>query len=167
MSHDPGPLALASERKSQDAIARARAALSAMHDTGAPITFQGVAQHAGVSRPWLYKNAPLRAEDLQGSAAQRTEDPWSYSRVGSGKDRLLGRQPYPCGCLGQQVLGPVVDHLASDLVDKRGPLGTGIHEGVADVVQEVVSEDTEPPREQHVLADTRTMPVKDVPMHQR
>lgn len=62
MSHDRGPLVRASQRKSQDAIARARAALSAMHDTGAPITFQGVAQHAGVSRQWLYKNAPLRAE---------------------------------------------------------------------------------------------------------
>ena len=33
-----------------------------MHDAGAPITFQGVAQHAGVSRQWLYKNAELRAE---------------------------------------------------------------------------------------------------------
>jgi FtsZ-binding cell division protein ZapB len=62
MSHDPGPLALASERKSQDAIALARTAISAMHDAGAPITFQGVAQQAGVSRQWLYKNAPLRAE---------------------------------------------------------------------------------------------------------
>lgn len=62
MSHDPGPLALASQRKSQDAIARARTGLSAMHDAGAPITFQGVAQQAGVSRQWLYKNAQLRAE---------------------------------------------------------------------------------------------------------
>jgi regulator of replication initiation timing len=62
MSHDPAPLALASQRKSQDAIARARRALSAMHDAGAPITFQGVAQQAGVSRQWLYKNAQLRAE---------------------------------------------------------------------------------------------------------
>jgi hypothetical protein len=59
MSRDLGPLALASQRKSQNAIARARTALSAMHDAGAPITFQGVAQHAGVSRQWLYK---LRAE---------------------------------------------------------------------------------------------------------
>jgi len=62
MSHDPGPLALAAERKSHDAIARARAAISAMHDAGVPITFQGVAQQAGVSRQWLYKNAQLRAE---------------------------------------------------------------------------------------------------------
>jgi hypothetical protein len=62
MSHDPGPLALASQRKSQDAIARARATIGAMHDAGTPISFQGVAQQAGVSRQWLYKNTPLRAE---------------------------------------------------------------------------------------------------------
>jgi regulator of replication initiation timing len=84
MSPDPGPLALAAQRKSQNAIARARAAITRMHDTGAPITFQGVAQQAGVSRQWLYKNAPLRAEieKLRGRqlgsrrvpAAQRASD---------------------------------------------------------------------------------------------
>lgn len=62
MPRDPGPLALASQRKSQDAIARARTAIGAMHDTGVPISFQGVAQQAGVSRQWLYKNTSLRAE---------------------------------------------------------------------------------------------------------
>ena len=84
MSHDPGPLALASQHKSRDAIARARTAIGAMHDAGAPITFQGVAQRAGVSRQWLYKNAQLRAEieKLRGHqtgsrrvpVAQRTSD---------------------------------------------------------------------------------------------
>ena len=62
MPHDPGPLALEPQRKSQDAIARARTAIGAMHDTGEPISFQGVAQQAGVSRQWLYKNTSLRAE---------------------------------------------------------------------------------------------------------
>ena len=33
-----------------------------MHDAGSEITFQGVADRAGVSRQWLYKNAELRAE---------------------------------------------------------------------------------------------------------
>jgi uncharacterized protein DUF6262 len=84
MSPDGGPLARAAERKSQNAIAQARAAITTMHDTGAPITFQGVAQQAGVSRQWLYKNAPLRAEieKLRGRqvgtrrvpAAQRASD---------------------------------------------------------------------------------------------
>lgn len=84
MSRDSHPLALAAQRKSQDAIARTRAAISAMHDAGVPITFQGVAAQAGVSRQWLYKDAPLRAEieKLRGRqmgagripAAQRTSD---------------------------------------------------------------------------------------------
>ena len=55
-------LALAAQRKSESALARARAALRAMHDTGVEITFQSVADHAGVSRQWLYKNPQLRAE---------------------------------------------------------------------------------------------------------
>lgn len=62
MPPDRGPLTLAAQRKSHDAIARTRATIRALHDTGAPITFQAVAQHAGVSRQWLYKNAELRGE---------------------------------------------------------------------------------------------------------
>ncbi len=53
MPPERGPLALAAQRKSTDAVARARAAITALHDAGATITFQGVAQHAGVSRQWL------------------------------------------------------------------------------------------------------------------
>jgi uncharacterized protein DUF6262 len=84
MPPERGPLALAAQRKSTDAIARARAAITALHDAGADITFQAVAQHAGVSREWLYKNAELRAEidKLRGRqmgarrvpAAQRASD---------------------------------------------------------------------------------------------
>lgn len=84
MAPDPGPLALASQAKSQNAIARARTALSAMHDAGTAITFQSVAQQAGVSRQWLYKNTQLRGEieKLRGRqtgsrrvpAAQRASD---------------------------------------------------------------------------------------------
>ena len=33
-----------------------------MHHAGVEITFQGVADRAGVSRQWLYKNPELRAE---------------------------------------------------------------------------------------------------------
>jgi hypothetical protein len=62
MPPDRGPLSLAAQRKSHDAIARARAAIRALHDAGATITFQTVAQQAGVSRQWLYKNTELRGE---------------------------------------------------------------------------------------------------------
>lgn len=78
------PLAAAAQRKSEDALARARAALIVMHEAGVEITFQGVARQAGVSRQWLYKNAMLRGEveKLRGHqgaaprvpAAQRASD---------------------------------------------------------------------------------------------
>ena len=62
MSAEQSPLALAAQRKSESAITRVRTALGAMHDAAVDITFQSVAQQAGVSRQWLYKNAELRAE---------------------------------------------------------------------------------------------------------
>ena len=62
MSTDHAPLAAAAKRKHDSALTRARAALAAMHHAGTEITFQSVADHAGVSRQWLYKNAELRAE---------------------------------------------------------------------------------------------------------
>jgi hypothetical protein len=84
MPPERGPLALAAQRKSTDAVTRPRAAISALHQASADITFQAVADHAGVSRQWLYKNAELRAEieKLRGRrmrarrapAAQRASD---------------------------------------------------------------------------------------------
>jgi regulator of replication initiation timing len=62
VSAEQSPLALAAQRKSESAITRVRTALGAMHDAAVDITFQSVAQQAGVSRQWLYKNAELRAE---------------------------------------------------------------------------------------------------------
>jgi len=62
MAADIGPLAAAAQRKRISAVERARAALVALDDVGAQITFQSVAAHAGVSRQWLYKNPELRAE---------------------------------------------------------------------------------------------------------
>lgn len=41
---------------------RADAALAALADEGADITFQVVARRAGVSRQWLYRQPDLRAE---------------------------------------------------------------------------------------------------------
>lgn len=62
MAADTGPLAAAARRKRTSAVERARAALVALDDVGAQITFQSVAARAGVSRQWLYKNHELRAE---------------------------------------------------------------------------------------------------------
>gem|GEM_PF-5313819 len=55
-------LVAAAQRKSENAVARARSALRLMHDSGADISFAAVAHHAAVSRQWLYKNEDLRAE---------------------------------------------------------------------------------------------------------
>ena len=62
MPRERTPLAIAAERKHHSAVERARRALAAMHDAGSEVTFQGVADRAGVSRQWLYKNPQLRAE---------------------------------------------------------------------------------------------------------
>ena len=59
---DAAPLRAAAARKREGALQRARAAISALHDSGAQISFQSVADQASVSRQWLYKNPELRAE---------------------------------------------------------------------------------------------------------
>lgn len=84
MPHERTPLQVAADRKHHSAVARARDALAAMHRAGSEITFQGVADRAGVSRQWLYKDPELRAEidKLRAThrgrhpvpAAQRTSD---------------------------------------------------------------------------------------------
>lgn len=62
MPRERTPLQVAAQRKRDSALARARAALAEMHQAGSEVTFQGVADRAGVSRQWLYKNPELRAE---------------------------------------------------------------------------------------------------------
>lgn len=75
MASDPTPLAAAAQRKHQSALARARAALAALHAAGAPVSFQSVADRAGVSRQWLYKNPELRAEVEELRARQTGPQP--------------------------------------------------------------------------------------------
>jgi len=58
----PGPLAAAGQRRRDEALERARAALRDLDRRRAPINFQAVARHAGVSRQWLYTQPELRAE---------------------------------------------------------------------------------------------------------
>lgn len=55
-------LRAAAARKHQDSTARARTALVKLDHDGEPITFQGVARAAGVSRQWLYQQPDLRRE---------------------------------------------------------------------------------------------------------
>ncbi len=55
-------LTAAAQRKHHTTLTRARAALADLDQQAQPITFQGVARRAGVSRQWLYQQPELRAE---------------------------------------------------------------------------------------------------------
>jgi hypothetical protein len=62
-------LGAATTRRSQAAQTRAKTARRALNARGEPITFQAVAQAAGVSRQWLYTQPQLRDEIEQLRAA--------------------------------------------------------------------------------------------------
>jgi len=55
-------LRAAAQRKREDALKRAGDALRELEARGEQINFERVAQAAGVSRQWLYKQPGLRAE---------------------------------------------------------------------------------------------------------
>jgi hypothetical protein len=52
----------AAKRRGEYTRAKAIQALRTLDARGEPVTFQTVAQHAGVSRSWLYAQPDLRAE---------------------------------------------------------------------------------------------------------
>lgn len=55
-------LAAATERRVQDTRLRAIGAIRQLATAGEAVTFTSVAQQAGVSRSWLYRQPDLRAE---------------------------------------------------------------------------------------------------------
>jgi hypothetical protein len=55
-------LAEAAAARTADATARARRAITKLHNTGQPVTFVSVARTAGVSTSFLYQHAELRRE---------------------------------------------------------------------------------------------------------
>lgn len=55
-------LRAAAARKHERAISSARSALLKLDRDGEPVTFQGLARAAGVSRQWLYQQPDLRSE---------------------------------------------------------------------------------------------------------
>jgi Family of unknown function (DUF6262) len=70
---NPTPLATAARRKREHAQTRARNALRELDQQGAPVSFQAVASHAGVSRQWLYRQPELRNE-IERLRARRVAD---------------------------------------------------------------------------------------------
>ena len=58
----PLPLLAAAQQRHHDARRRATEALRRLDSTGEPINFAAVAEAAGVSRAWLYRQPDLRTE---------------------------------------------------------------------------------------------------------
>ena len=56
------PLTHAAAARHRRAVERAERALCDLDAEGVPITFQGVARRASVSRQWLYTQPALRSE---------------------------------------------------------------------------------------------------------
>lgn len=55
------PLNQAASARHERTVARAEQALRELDAAGAPVSFQAVAQRAGISRQWLYTQPELRA----------------------------------------------------------------------------------------------------------
>jgi len=62
MTRDPAPLIAAAHQRSHDTHQRTVTTLRRLDAAGTPITFAAVAQAAGVSRSWLYRQPDLRHE---------------------------------------------------------------------------------------------------------
>jgi len=96
----PDPLARASARRHELTRARAIQALRELGRSGAPVTFAGVAQAAGISRSWLYTQPDISSQirrlrqetDGAGSAGgipagQRATDASLRARLATALDR--------------------------------------------------------------------------------
>ncbi|MFF2518744.1 DUF6262 family protein [Streptomyces sp. NPDC058086] len=57
-----GPLVAAARKRHELTRAKAIQALRELDRTGAPVSFEGVARRAGISRSWLYCQPDIRAE---------------------------------------------------------------------------------------------------------
>jgi hypothetical protein len=59
---NPAPLVVAARKRHELTRAKAVQALRELDRTGAPVSFEGVARRAGISRSWLYCQPDIRAE---------------------------------------------------------------------------------------------------------
>jgi hypothetical protein len=99
MPADPTPIVTAARQRHELTRAKAIQALRELDRAGTPITFEIVANAAGVSRSWLYTQADIRAEiqRLRDAtrwaptpsipAAQRTSDSSAQARLQAAVQR--------------------------------------------------------------------------------
>jgi len=88
----PDPLSEAAARRHELTRSRAVQALRELDRAGAPVTFAGVAQAAGVSRSWLYTQPDIssqirRLRKQTADAAQRSTDASLRTRLAAALDR--------------------------------------------------------------------------------
>jgi hypothetical protein len=93
------PLAAAARKRHELTRAKAIQALRELDRTGAPVTFEGVARPAGISRSWLYGQPDVRAaverlRDVsrrctspQIPAAERSSDASLHARLKAALER--------------------------------------------------------------------------------
>ena len=92
--------------------ARADAGLREMLRTGQPVTFRGLARHAGVSLDFLYSSSALRQRIQQLRDQQRTQPGGAASsRDTPGDD--------PAGVAGPQTTSSVAATLTAQLTDLK------------------------------------------------
>ena len=93
MRGNPDNLRQAAARKSAAAQARAEQGLREMIRRGEPITFRGLAQTAGVSLDFLYRNTEIRRRVEQLRAQQQTTPP--PRRTAAGPRPAQQRRAHP------------------------------------------------------------------------
>lgn len=93
------PLAAAARKRRELTRAKAIQALRELDRTGAPVSFECVAQHADISRSWLYGQPDIRAEierlrdasrrspSPQIPAAERSSDASLHARLEAALER--------------------------------------------------------------------------------
>jgi hypothetical protein len=79
----PDPLAQAAARRHELTRARAVQALRELDRSGAPVTFAGVAQTAGISRSWLYTQPDISSQIRR--LRQETNDAGSAGAIPAGQ----------------------------------------------------------------------------------
>jgi hypothetical protein len=96
---NPAPLIAAARKRRELTRAKAIQALRELDRTGVPVSFEGVARRAGVSRSWLYSQPDIRAEierlrDATGHSpsppipgAQRSSDASLHARLEAALER--------------------------------------------------------------------------------
>ncbi|MDX2524523.1 DUF6262 family protein [Streptomyces europaeiscabiei] len=96
---NPAPLIAAARKRRELTRAKAIQALRELDRTGAPVSFEGVARRAGISRSWLYgqpdiragierlRDATRRSPSPQIPAAERSSDASLHARLEAALER--------------------------------------------------------------------------------